>query len=95
MSISPLRQRMIGDMTARHIGEGTQRKLHPLRQELCSVRGAASGDGDSGRLAAVPPSFGGEPAWRLQRKRVHDGAAVLFWDHARQDRPLEVPVPRL
>ena len=25
MSISPLRQRMIGDMTARHIGESTQR----------------------------------------------------------------------
>ena len=25
MYISPLRQRMIGDMTARHIGEGTQR----------------------------------------------------------------------
>ena len=25
MRISPLRQRMIGDMTARHIGEGTQR----------------------------------------------------------------------
>ncbi len=25
MSFSPLRQRMVGDMTARHIGEGTQR----------------------------------------------------------------------
>ena len=42
MSISPLRQRMIGDMTARHIGEGHAEELHPLRQELCSVHRAAS-----------------------------------------------------
>ena len=39
MSISPLRQRMIGDMTARHIGEGTQRNYIRCVKSIAAFMG--------------------------------------------------------
>ena len=37
MRISPLRQRMIEDMTVRHFAEKAQKDLHLLRQEPCRI----------------------------------------------------------
>ncbi len=95
MSISPLRQRMIGDMTARHIWESTQRNYIRCVKSFAAFMGrppetATAEDLRLYRLHLVEP-----PARRLQCERVHDRAAVLLWDHARQGRPFEVLVPRL
>jgi integrase/recombinase XerD len=39
MSISPLRQRMIGDMIARHIGEKTQKNYIRCGKDLAAFTG--------------------------------------------------------
>jgi len=46
MSISPLRQRMIDDMTARHFGEKTQKDYIRCVKNLAAFIGRAPEDGD-------------------------------------------------
>jgi hypothetical protein len=52
MRISPLRQRLIGDMTARHFGEKTQKDY--IR---CVVRSAAAFNTNNESLARKPSTF--------------------------------------
>ena len=47
-TISPLRQRMIDDMTVRNFGEKTQQRLHPGGQDLDGVPGPIAGHGHGG-----------------------------------------------
>ena len=84
--ISPLRRRMIEDMTVRNFVAKTPDRLHSARQELCRFSWALARYRDPGRCPRLPAASGIERSRRGNGQRHRFGAAVFLRRNARSRR---------
>ena len=84
--ISPLRRRMIEDMTVRNFVAKTQTDYIRRGQELCRFSWALARYCDPGRCPPLPAASGIERNGRGNRQRHWLGAAVLLRHNARSSR---------
>ena len=75
--ISPLRQRLIDDMTARRWREGAE-GLRPARQDLHGLPRPVARYGDEGGPSPLSTAYGAAADQRRVDQRRHRRAAVLF-----------------
>ena len=83
--ISPLRQRMIDDMTARRFKEKTRRGLRPQREEVRGLPRPVAGYGDERGSSAISTAYGaaaGQP-WTINAAI----AALRFFFTVTLERP--------
>ena len=80
-AISPLRRRMIEDMTIRKLGPKTSSGLHPGGQELCRVPWTFTRPGKRRRHPPLSAQPRVQRPRRSQRERGHDGATLLLQGH--------------
>ena len=85
--ISPLRQRMIDDMTARRFKEKVQERLRPARQNLRGLSRPFAGHGHERGSSPISIAFGQAADQPRVHQRRHRRAAVLFHRDARTARP--------
>jgi hypothetical protein len=86
MAISPLRQRMTGDMTARHFGEKTQKDYIRCVKNLTAFIGRPPGTATVEDLRLFRLHLVQSPLGAAKRELEHDRAAVLLRHHAREAR---------
>ena len=85
--ISPLRQRMIDDMTARRFSEDTQRDYVRNVRNSRGLPWPVAGYGDERGSSPLSASYGAAADQPLVDQRRHRRAAVLFHPDARTARP--------
>ena len=78
--ISPLRQRMIDDMTAR------RERLRPARQDLRGLSRPLARYGNEGRPSPLSTAYGAATDQRRVHQRRHRRVALLFQRDARTAR---------
>ena len=84
--ISPLRQRMIEDMTARHFAEKIQNGLHPIRQELRGFPRPLARCRHRRGPSSVSIAHGEDPREPVDHQRDHRGTPILLQSDARTGR---------
>src|SRR5271157_2787085 len=85
--ISPLRQRMIDDMTARRFSEKGSEGLRPARQNLRGLPRPVAGHGDERGPSPFSAAYGAAADQPRVDQRRHRRAAVLFHRDAPTARP--------
>ena len=76
--ISPLRVRMIQDMTVRNFVPDTQRRVYPRRQEARGVPRPLARHGNGGGLACLPDPSDRDGHQPADHQRNRHGAALLL-----------------
>ena len=84
--ISPLRQRMIDDMTARRFTEDTQRTTLEC-ENVCGVSRPVARYGDEGGPSPLSTAYGAAADQPRVDQRRHRRAAVFLHRDARTARP--------
>ena len=94
MSISPLRQRMVDDMTARHFGEKTQKDYIRCVKNLAAFIGRAPETATAEELRLYRLHLVQSPLGRSECELGDDCASVFLQHHARPVRASQAFVPR-
>ena len=89
--ISPLRRRMIEDMTVRNFVEKTQQRLYPPRQDLHSLPRPLARHGHGRGSSPLPAAPGRDRRAPADHQRRGGGAAVLLHRHPRPARDGPAP----
>ena len=84
--ISPLRQRLIDDMTIRRFGPQDTAPLYPPRQKLCGFPWPVSRQGHRGGRPSAPAVAGVDRSNGTDRQRRGQCPAVLLQGHAEAQR---------
>ena len=90
-AISPLRQRMIEDMTVRNLAADTQRNYIRAVKNLSIFLGRSPDKGHSRRSAALPAAHDREPGAPADHQQHGHGAAVLLQGNGRSPRCHQAP----
>src|ERR1700756_1350174 len=91
--ISPLRQRMIEDMTVRNFVEKTRNDYIRQVKTFTSFLGRSPDTGDSGGSSPLPAASDPDRHPSAEHQRLGCGAALLFYRDARP--PRDGPAPHL
>jgi len=85
--ISPLRRRMIEDMTVRNFVTTTQARLHSADQEFAIYLGRSPDTGRSGRMSAATPAASSIERNGRGEPSIGAGSALRFLFEITLDRP--------